>query len=493
MSSNKKAFRQLFFMLFLTFATQAVTLIKLSVTAKNFGATVEMDAFNFSNSIGTFLFSFISTGITTVLIPAIVQKKNQRSMNNFITILYSVSIIVILFVVLFRENIVSTFASESESSVNFVKIACSLMLITLVSQFFNTIIGVANAVFQCSGKYNVPKVLTFLTTTLLAFLVYIRADLSIYEYAFYILITSLLNMVMHFFLTYKEGFIYKPIIDLKDPELPNMIKIFIPTMFSSGLYQLTLLIGSLISSTLGQGQISMLGYSNNIMAMINMLLTNNLMMYIYPKVAADVDKKDGQEKLFGYFSFFSAIMSLMVVGFIVVGKEAIRILYEGGEFTSSVTGVVFLCTVVYTIGLPINIMREIVYRYFYAKGDTKITFYNSITSSIFNLIASLVFSRFIGIYGIALATILTSAFSLTNILIKFKKKYSIKFNKRNVIIENLKVLIAAIITILIILFIKDKIIINNDIITICIFGLISVVVYVISLLLLRSKVYKVKL
>lgn len=490
MNSNKKAFKQLFFMLVFTILTQVITLIKISVTARNFGATIEMDAFNFSNSIGTFIFSFIGTGITTVLIPAIVNKKNMRTINNFITILYSISISIVLIVFLIRRPIVSIFSSGNDK---FINIACSLMLITLISQFFNTIISVTNAVFQCNGKFNVPKILTLGTTAMLTLLVFINKDLTIYEYAFYILITGLLNLILHVILTYKEGFIYKPLIDIKDEELPYMIKVFIPTVFSSGLYQVTLLTDSLISSTLGEGQISMLGYSNNIMSMINLLLTTNLVTYIYPKIAEKIKRKDGQKRLFEYFMFFNLIMCLMTIGFLSVGKEAIVILYEGGKFTSSVTSVVYLCTSIYTLGLPINIMREVIYRYFYAQGNTKTTFVNSITASIFNIIVSIILSRFIGIYGVVLGTVLTSVFSLTSILIRFKKAYSMNFNKKFVIIENVKVFLAAIISVVITLFLKSEFIIKNDIISLLVYGVLVVILYVIMLLIFKTKAYKVEL
>lgn len=97
MGSNKKAFKQLFFMIMLTLIIQAITLTKLSVITSNFGATINMDAFNLSNSIGTFIFSFIGIGITTVLIPALVNKKPLRSVNN---LLYLACVIIVFIVVL---------------------------------------------------------------------------------------------------------------------------------------------------------------------------------------------------------------------------------------------------------------------------------------------------------------------------------------------------------------------------------------------------------
>jgi murein biosynthesis integral membrane protein MurJ len=487
---NRQAFMQLATMIFLTMITQAVTLIKTSVTAANFGATAQMDAFNFSNSIGTFIFSFIGTGITTVLIPAIINKKENKSINNFITILYGASLIFVFIIFLGRRYIVSAMSSGSS---DFIEIACNIMLITLITQFLNTILGVTNAVFQCNGKFNIPKVVTLLTTALLTLLVIMHSNLSIYEFAFYIFITMVLNVVIQYYIVHKDGFKYKPIIDFKDEQLRDMLKIFIPTMFSSGLYQVSLLTDSLISSNLGEGKISILSYSNTIMTMINMLLIGNLMTYIYPKITKNIDKENGQKVLFDYCIFFNAFMFLIVVGFLIVGKDGIILLYQRGKFDESITNMVYNCSLLFIIGLPINVMRDAIYRYFYAKGNTKTTFINSLYASIINIVISIILSFFIGLYGVILGTVITSVYSLTSILIRFKKQYQINCDKRYIIVENFKIVLVSSVVVIISLMLKDIFRINNNILSILIYGSLIVVLYIIGLFMVKSKVYKIKL
>ena len=74
-------------MLVLSVATQCVALLKSTVTASAFGASMEMDAYNFSNNIILFLFSFLSSGITAVVIPAYVQKRPGEVTDSFLTFL----------------------------------------------------------------------------------------------------------------------------------------------------------------------------------------------------------------------------------------------------------------------------------------------------------------------------------------------------------------------------------------------------------------------
>lgn len=300
-------------------------------------------------------------------------------------------------------------------------------------------------------------------------------------------------MIMQVYITEKDGFKYRPIINFNDDNLKDMMRVFIPTVFSSGLYQISLLTDSMISSKLGEGQISILSYSNSIMSMINMLLIGNLMTYIYPKITKFINSEDGKKYLFDYFMFFNAIMCLMVAGFFVVGKEGITLLYQRGRFNSSVTDVVYMCTLIYIIGLPINVIRDLVYRYFYAKGDTKITFINSITASIVNIVISIILSNFIGIYGIVLGTVITSVFSLTSILIRFNRRYVLDIDKIKIIIENCKIFIICFLSIAITLTLKHYLIINNELVSILVYGICVTSIYVILLILLKSNLKNIKL
>ena len=490
MNGNKKAYTQIILMIFISLATQLVALARMSVVAKSFGTNVSMDAYNFCNSLSTFIFSFISTGISTVLIPAIVQKKPMKLMNTFITILYLLSIVAMGLLVIFRHPISVLFSSGSDA---FTREASSLMFIALGSQFMHTVIGVAVAVFQCREKYNIPKIFTFITGVLLLFLVIWDKELTIFRYAFYVLATTAFNGVLHIVFTYREKFIYRPILALKEPGLSNMFKIFLPTVFSAGLYQISLLTDSLISSTMGQGNISTLTYSNNIMSLISTLLTANIMLYIYPKIAGDMKKADSREHLFEYGMFFSGIMILITVGFFCAGKEAITVLYQRGEFTADTTVRVYYCTMVYALGLPLNVFRDVIYRFFYAEGLTRVTFTNSVIASVFNIGISIILARFIGIYGIALGTVLAAVLSLSSIIIRFCKRFGKPQNVRWVIAELVKCLISAGAAVAAVFAFKFFVPMSGSLLPLLVSGILCIGVYALGLFLTKSRILKVRL
>ncbi|WP_270360913.1 lipid II flippase MurJ, partial [[Eubacterium] hominis] len=374
---NKRRYIQLGCMIGLTLLTQLITLIKMSVVASNFGVSVQMDAFNFSNNIASFIFSFISTGVATVLIPAYIYKKSPTAINTFISVIYFFSIVSVIFIFAFRYSIASMFSPNKL----FITTVCSLMFVILISQFTNTIIGVASAYLQSENVFNLPKIIVLITNLVLTSLTLLKKNMTIYDYSLFILFTSFISMSLHIMLIKRFDFHYKVQFNLKNTDFKIMLHIFIPTIFSAGVYQITLLTDSLIATSLGEGQISLLNYSNSIMGMINMLLTTNLITFIYPKISKDIENGNNDNKVFEFFPLFTFVMVLIVVGLITIGEEGISLLYERGAFNRDFTSVIYICTIIYSISLPINMVRELVYRSLYAHGDTKLTFYNSVSAS----------------------------------------------------------------------------------------------------------------
>ncbi|CUO46100.1 lipid II flippase MurJ [Clostridium disporicum] len=489
-NSNKKAAKQLIIMIVLTILTQVVTILKTSTVASQFGATIQMDAFNFSTSIGTFIFSFIGAGVTTVLIPNLVKKDKKDSINIFISTLYTIAFLVLLIVYFFRRSIIGVLSSQNDE---FILIASNIMLVTLLTQFITSFSGATNAIFQCKGKFNFPKLITLFTTIILIGLIVFMPNLTIYKYAAYIFVTSVLNIIIQIYLVKKNGYKFNYRIDFSDKEFKNMFRTFLPTVLSTGLYQFSLVTDTVISSNLGEGSTSILGYSNSLMTMVNSVILTNLMTYFYPKIAKSIGREDSQERVFDLMILLNGIMCLFLVGFIVVGKSGIILLYERGKFTPTITEMVYIGTLIYMIGIPVNAMRDLVYRYFYANGDTLTPFKNSIVISISNIIISIILSKIFGIYGIIIGTVITSFISFIMILFRFNKKFGFKCNKRKLIIENIKIVLVSITVIVTIKFLITMLPSMTLIIEILLVGIITTLLYTTMLVVFRSKIYKIKL
>ena len=487
---KKNTATQLVTMIIITIITQVFILIRASIIASRFGVSEHLDAFNFVNSISIFIFSFISVGITTVLIPNLGAKEKRKAVNSFLIILYGIATLLLIFSIIFRGKIINIFSQNTSAS--FIEVSSLLMIILLVSQYIASFMGLSNAVLQFENKFNRSKIIILITNILMVILLIIKRGCSINYYAAIVLLTTVINVILQFILVYKSSFKFNFLFDIKDLHLKMMLRIFLPTILSTGLYQFSLIIDTVIASGLGEGNISILNYSNYIIGMINILLVANITTFLYPKIVTNIENKNYQKELAKYIMIINSVLSFIVLGMIVLGKDVLEILYMRGEFTSEINLMVYYCTIIYIIAVPANAVRDIIYKYFYANNDTYTPFKNSLVISAINIILSIIFVKYIGLYGVVLGTTLTSLMSVIFISIRFKKIYGFNFNGKSFLIENIKIFINVIILLVLFQVIKNTFNFGG-IVNILLYTPLIFIPYIGGLYIFKSEVFRMKL
>lgn len=488
--SNRKAYITLLQMFVLTFAVQLLVLLKSSKTAAIFGVTADMDIYNYINTIATFLFSFLGAGISTVLVPIFAKKvASPHAVNSFITVLYGLAAVILILFVLLRKPFFLAFTDYSSAQIT---LACSLTAIIMLSQYFSSVNNIFISYLQCRNYFNFPKIITAIATFGITAVVYLYAKLDIQTYALATMLFLLVESIALGVYSVQKDFRYRPELNFRDPEYHSMLRIFAPTVLGSGVYQITVLTDSLISSSLGTGNLSALSYANTISGMLNTIICTNVVSYIYPRIASETDTKTGKKKLFHYLTFFAFIMLALVIAFYAGGHDAVRILFQRGKFDSNSTDIVYLCVLIYLIGFPMNIMRDVIYRYFYSHENTKSPFYNGLSASVLNVVVSILLSRSYGLYGIVWGTTITTVFSLTSILIRFNREYSFDGNFPMFLKELVKLIFAAIAACLICTLCKTYFHANASLLISILAAIVSLSAYIGVLFALRSKFYKVE-
>lgn len=448
------AIKQLSLMMVVTIITQLISVYKSAIIASNFGACVELDAYNFANNLSTFFLTFVSSGITTVVIPAYVKKMNGKAIDTFLTVVFSVTAILLLGTFIFRRQLVDLLTSRE---LEFRTYVCSIMLLTICIQALPALLGVTTAYYQCIGKFNVPKIILLLSNVGTLIILLSLNDFNLYQYLYVLLIGAVFQFSVDLIFAIHYGFRFKIMWDICNVEYRSLMTIFLPTLFSTGIYKINTLIDSLLSSNIGTGQLTILSYANTIVGMVNTLIIGNLIIYVYPKIVGTIaqGKERGQCTMWQYAVTFHAAVCLIVVGFVSAGREFIGLLYEHGEFTSSAATSVYLCMCIYMFAQQNNIVRDLIYRYFFAYGDTKTTVKNGVLTSMVNIIMSVILVRFLGVYGIILGTFIAGAVSLISIIIRYKRKFSFVIEMKPVFKKIIKNEVAVIGTILCVIAIKE--------------------------------------
>lgn len=486
--NRKGAAVQLSGMMIVTLITQFLTIYKSSIIAANFGVSVEMDAYHFANNLSTFFLTFISSGITTVIIPAYVKKIDRRATDSFITIVFAVVGILLFGIFLFRGQLVQILVDRDATFNNFVS---EYMILTMWIQILPAILGVTTAYYQCINHFVIPKTVLMLSNLGIIAVLLIYRSFTVHQYLLLLLAGAIFQFVVDVVIVVKLGFRFKPTLDINNPELRELLKIFLPTIFSTGIYKINTMVDALLSSNIGEGQLTILSYADGIVGMINTLVIGNLTIYVYPKIVEKIkiSHEECQKSLWKYSVAFHAIVCLIIVGFVASGREFIGILYEHGKFTASAADSVYLCMCLYVFGQQTNIVRDLIYRYFYTNKNTKSTFKNGLITSITNITVSLILVKPLGVYGIILGTVIAGVVSLVMITFRMKSNYGFLLPMKPIITEFCKTEVCTIIGIVMILVIKHFIPHLNVIVAFFFFGIISVVIFMLSLFLLHRNLF----
>lgn len=476
----------LILMIMISFATQILSLLKSSIVASNFGTGVSMDAYNLANNIVTFAFSFVASGISTIIIPEYANKRNKKSVDTFITMIYGIMIIVVISMIVLRVKLVGLFGNQDEMVTN---IVANILIVLLLAQYLLSITNITVAYFQCEGLYNIPKIISLITQLCVIIALVFVKGINIIQYTQIIALGFFINFVLDIFIAFKLGWRFKPAL-LFNEETKKMFSRFIPIVISTGVYSLTLMIDTTLSSFLETGKLSVLSYSSQISSMLNTILVGNLTIYLYPKISKEIKKEGYQRKFWRSTSVLHAIVCLVSAVFLTVGYNAVIFLFQRGKFTSEDSKMVFTGASIYVVGQQISIIRSIIYRYFYALGDTKTPGINSIEVSIMNVAFSLILVNVIGFYGIIVGTVLASVVSLLMILFRFGKIIGFEELPWSILGRYFKSFLIFAVTVTIVYLTKYTISISQNIISILFFGVETVIIYTLLSLIFNRKVLK---
>jgi putative peptidoglycan lipid II flippase len=488
--AKQNSLRQLSWMVSITICTQFFILLKNSIVAAKFGVSPELDAFNFANSISSFIYSFIGAGVSTILMPNLADDRKQKSIHIFITAIYSAAFLVLVILLLFRHDLIAGFSGVEDGY--FVTVASNLLFATMIAGFLNSLVGLVSGVLEFKGQFNRLRMIGLGTSVLVVIALQIVSEISIYYLASVIVLITFISVGVYLVLLQRSGFKFQIDFEFGNPDFKRMIQLFVPTILSQGVYQVSILIDTMISARLGVGQVSLLTYSNAIIMMVNLLILSNITAFMYPRLIRVAQEPESQHTLSEFMTIINMLMCGLVTLMFVVGKEGITFLYERGNFTTANTEVVYLCVLLYALSLPANAVRDLIYKYFYIQQDTLSPFRNSLVVSCLNIVISLILSRYFGLYGVISGTVIASFVSLMMIFWRFRKSFGITIEWKNFIKENGKIVLVAVLTIGLGILVKNQLALANLYVE-GVIGIVTVIsVFVGLLFLTKSTVFKIK-
>lgn len=212
---------------------------------------------------------------------------------------------------------------------------------------------------------------------------------------------------------------------LKNPETQTLFKRIAPGIVGAGIYQINMVVDTILVSLVSSGAVSWLYYANRLqqlpLGVIGAAISVALLPLLSKKLKANeiTEAKSTQDKAI----FYGLVMSLpAAVIFILLADSLIELLFERGKFTKEDTHATALALKAYALGLPAYVMVKALMPNFFARGDTITPVKYSSIVFISNLTLNLILMKPLGHIGIALATSISAYVSLYQYIHGLKKR-----------------------------------------------------------------------
>lgn len=448
---NKRLAKAASIIMIMTLVNKAVGFLRDSLVASTFGTTYQTDAYNMAMQICDVLFIMIALAISTTFIPILSEvkaKKGKEEMfifaNNIINILFSVSIVLIIFSYIFAPQIVKVIAPlfKGETYV----LAVQLTKISVVSLVFLIINAAYTAILQTLDDFLGPAIVGILLNLPIIIYIIIGAKGGVVGLTVVTVIGMALRTIAQIPFLLKHGFKFKMIFDIKDKRVRKMITLVLPVLIGASANQINRLVNNALGSGLPAGSIAALGFGDRVSDVFYSTFAVAIVTVVFPALARSINEDNMKEFKKYIISSINNIFLIMIpctIGILILSVPIITILFKRGVFDDRSVAMTSSVLIFYALGLPFYSVRDIFNRALYAMQDTKTSTYNGLISVALNIILNLILVRYIGLIGLALSSSVAAALCALLLFKSLNKKIG-GVDKKAILVTVCKIILASI-------------------------------------------------
>jgi len=361
------------------------------------------------------------------------KKKSQKFANNIFTLLTIGLFFLVLVIEIMMPIFVFLIAPGFEGDYQKMELAVTLTRITFPFLMFISLASFFSAILNSHNKFAIasaaPIILNILLIGVLIF-GKILNDQLVYYLSYAVTISGILQFIFLYFFVKKY---FSPKLNLSF-KIDNKIKLFfkklLPSIFSSGVTQINILVGTIIASFQASA-VSYLYYADRIYQ-INLAIAGIAIgTVILPQLSKYV--QSGKKKKINLIQNKALELSLFLsipaaLALIIASEEIISSLFGYGSFNKLSVVNSAKALFYFAIGLPAFSLIKVFSAFFFARHNTKLPFYISLISVLLNVFISVVLFKEVGFIIIPIATTISSWFNAILLFIFLRTKNLFNFN-----------------------------------------------------------------
>ena len=375
-------------------------------------------------SEGTFNAAFVPSYSSELVLG---KKRSELFANKIFNLLLFFLLLIVLIIEVFMPSFVYIIApgftensDKLDLTISLTRITFPFLLFVCVSSFFSAILNSHNKFAVAAA---VPIILNIFLISTLLFQNYLNDQLVFYlSYA--VTFAGLIQLVLLYFFV-KKYFSPKITLNFKiEKNVKLFFKKLLPSIFSSGVTQINILVGTIIASFQASA-VSYLYYADRIYQInlaiagiaIGTVLLPNLSKNIQSKNKKKIDSIQSKSLELCLFLSLPASAALLIAS-----EEITSSLFGYGSFDLTSVKNSSKALFYFALGLPAFATIKIFSSFLFARHNTKLPFYFSLFSVFLNIIISIYFFSKIGFIIIPIATTISSWFNSIILLVYLMNK-----------------------------------------------------------------------
>ena len=380
---------------------------------------------------GTFNAAFIPSYASEL---AVNKERADHFAKNIFNLLFLILLILVLISEIFMPQLIFLIAPGFYKDPEKLKLAVDLSRITFPFLFFICIASFFGAILNSYNKFAAaaaaPIILNVILIGSLFFSQWLNiSDVLTLSYA--VSVAGFLQLLILLFFVRKN---FKPILSIKiklDKQIKFFFRKLLPSIFSSGVTQINILVGTIIAS-FQAGAVSYLYYADRVYQ-INLAVAGIAVgTVMLPELSKHVKNNNSDEinNLQNRALELCLFLSIpAATALVLASEEIITSLFGYGSFNSDSVTNTALALTFFAFGVPAFSILKIFSNYFFARNDTKTSFYLSVISVILNILISVSFFNKLGFVIIPIATSISSWINVFLHYYFIKKRNLYNFDK----------------------------------------------------------------
>lgn len=442
-----------------TLASRVLGFIRDILIANYFGTSGVFEAFIVSFRLPNVFRSVLAEGFSeSVTIPVLSEYQGDKrhifeTGNNLLSFFLVVLLLFTITGIIFPRFFVMVIAPGFISEVDKFNLAVSFTRVTFVYLFLIGLSVNISSILYSLRIFFVPAINPiFLNISFITGVLFLNQIFKNYTLIICVLVAGILQVIFPAFFLKRQGFIFRFdfLKSIKDKTINRMFKLFIPRIWSSVVYHLSVFIDTAFSSLgliVGQGAVASVYYANRLIQFPFALIAISVSRVAIVDLSAYYQQGNMEDfkklLVFSFQNIFFFIIPLSAV-FLFIPQDIIDVVFVRGEFAKSSLTMTSAVLFFYSFGLLFFCGIKLLVNAFYSLKDTAVPAKIATISLLFNVVLSAILMFPLKIGGVALGSSLAAMVNFFFLYYYLEKKIG-KINWQDTRVQILKILIVSLV------------------------------------------------